>query len=90
MNKSALASLNIAISQTKTSELVTQISTALMAAGIPYQVEKITLRPIDKVPCKCLEYGVIGTDTTCTPQPEGGEICVEKPIYGCMYWDCTK
>lgn len=89
MEQKSIESLSSSLAQAKTGALIDQINSALQSAGIKYYVEKVTLAPVEAAGCRCLRYGVIGYDRTCTPKPGGGETCVERPIYGCQSWDCT-
>jgi hypothetical protein len=84
-----LSALDSSLSETNISNLVEQINKSLIDAGINHRIEKLTLVPVEPKFCRCLEYGIVGYETRCTPRPGGGQDCTRTPIYGCKRADCT-
>jgi hypothetical protein len=63
---------------------IDSVNDILKKAGVAYAIDKITFKELGD--CVCLEYGIIGYDTHCTPDGK----CTQTPIYGCKVIDCTK
>ena len=92
MDANVARSIDAALKMTEGGEdPLNAINAALQSAGLDLRVASVNLEKIGKFKkCKCTDYGVIGTETSCHWDDfERATVCETVYIYGCKSWDCT-